>query len=113
MKKYQDRVLSMLGMAKRAGRLVSGEFAVEKAVKTGKASLVVVASDASENTKKSFQNMCAYYGVPCRIGAEKELLGHAVGQGMRASLAVTDENFARTIEKCMNENTDGGSENGE
>lgn len=108
-----NKVLSMLGIARRAGRVASGEFSTEKAVKTGKAHLVVVASDASDNTKKMFRNMCAYYGVAYRVGAEKDVLGHAIGQQMRASLAVTDENLARTIEKLMNENTDGGSENGE
>ena len=33
----QDSILSMLGLAKRAGKVVSGEFSTEKAVKTGSA----------------------------------------------------------------------------
>ncbi len=108
-----NKALSMLGMAKRAGFVVSGEFSTERAVKIGEAHLVVVASDASDNTKKMFRNLCTYYGVPCCIGTEKGLLGHAIGQQMRASLAVTDENFAGRIKLLMNETTDGGSEYGE
>ena len=50
----QDKALAMLGMAAKAGKVVSGEFSVEKAVKEGKAWLVLVAEDASFNTKKSF-----------------------------------------------------------
>ena len=57
----QDRVLSMIGLAQKAGKVASGEFATEKAVKTKKASVVVVASDASDNTKKMFSDMCKYY----------------------------------------------------
>ena len=48
----QDKALAMIGLAQKAGKIVSGEFATEKAVKTGKAALVIVAGDASENTKK-------------------------------------------------------------
>ena len=47
-----DRVLSMLGLAAKSGNVVSGEFSTEKAVKTGKAFLVIVADDSSDNTKK-------------------------------------------------------------
>ena len=59
-----NRVLSLLGLSKKAGRLVSGEFSTETAVKTGKACLVLVSREASENTKKKFRNMCDYYRVP-------------------------------------------------
>ena len=53
--------LSLLGLAARAGKVVSGEFAVEKSVKSGKTFLVLVAEDASANTKKNFSDMCTYY----------------------------------------------------
>ena len=39
--------LSLAGLAAKAGKVVSGEFATEKAVKTGKAYLVITAQDAS------------------------------------------------------------------
>lgn len=56
----EKKVLSLLGLSAKSGNLVSGEFSTEKAVKEHKAALVVVAEDASDNTKKSFSNMCAY-----------------------------------------------------
>ena len=59
-----DRVFSMIGLAQKAGTVVSGEFATEKAVKTGKAFLVIVSDAASDNTKKMFRNMCTFYEVP-------------------------------------------------
>ena len=58
-----DKVISLLGLAERAGKIASGEFAAEKAVKTGKARLIIVAEDASDNTKKKFSDMCKYYQV--------------------------------------------------
>ena len=47
-----DKVLSMIGLAARAGALCSGEYAVEKAVKSRHGKLVIVAGNASDNTKK-------------------------------------------------------------
>lgn len=97
----KDKVISLLGLAERAGKLASGEFAAEKAVKTGKAYLVIVAGDASDNTKKKFNDMCQYYQVPFACYAEKEVLGHGIGKELRASLAVLDGGFAKAIEKQM------------
>ena len=51
-----DKVISLLGLAERAGKIASGEFAAEKAVKIGKARLIIVAEDASDNTKKKFSD---------------------------------------------------------
>ena len=86
-------------MAMKAGKVASGEFATEKAVKSGKAALVIVSEAASENTKKKFRNMCDYYEVPIRFFGEKEELGHAIGKEFRASLAVLDVGLAKAIEK--------------
>ena len=47
-----NKVLSLIGLATKAGKTVSGEFSTEKSVKTGKGFLALVADDASENTKK-------------------------------------------------------------
>ena len=58
-----DRALSMVGIAARAGSIASGEFSTEKALKSGKAYLVIVASDASQNTKKHFTDMCSYRNI--------------------------------------------------
>lgn len=99
----KDKVLSMLGLAQKAGKVVSGEFSVEKAVKDGKACLVCVAEDASDNTKKMFRNMCTYYAVPIYIYGEKEILGHCIGKQFRASLAVTDIGFANALQKQLSE----------
>lgn len=89
----------MLGIAAKSGSIVSGEFSTEKAVKEGKAYLVIVASDASGNTQKMFSNMTEFYGVPMYRYADKETLGHFIGKEFRASLAVTNEGLARSIEE--------------
>ena len=94
-----NRALSMLGIATKAGKTVTGEFATEKAVKEGTASLVIVAGDASDNTKKKFKNMCDYYQVTIKVFADKVALGNACGKEFRASLAVTDVGLANAVVK--------------
>ena len=97
--KNNNKVLSLVGLATKAGKTVSGEFSTEKSVKTGKGLLVIVAEDASENTKKKFRNMCSFYEVPIYFIADKEELGKYCGKEFRASLAVQDENFAKAMMK--------------
>ena len=96
-----NKVLSLIGLATKAGKTASGEFLTEREVKSGKAALVIVAGDASENTKKKFRNMCDYYKVPIYFYEDKDTLGHAMGKQFRASLAVLDEGFSKGIRKHL------------
>ena len=50
----KNEILSLLGLAMKAGKCVSGEFTVEKTVKDHKAKLVVIATDTSQASKKSY-----------------------------------------------------------
>ena len=95
----ENKIFGYLGLAARGRKLVSGEFMTEKAVKEGSARLVILAEDASDNTKKMFGNMCEFYQVPLYTMSNKELLGHAIGKQIRASLAVTDDGLAKAIKK--------------
>ena len=83
-----NRALSMISLATKAGKTKSGEF-------------MTVADDASDNTKKKFQNMCDFYKVPIYFFEDKDTLGHAMGKEFRASLAVTDAGFAKGIRKHL------------
>lgn len=96
-----SKALSLISLATKAGKTASGEFCTEKEIKTGMAVLVIVAEDASENTKKKFQNMCEFYEVPIYFYGDKDTLGHAMGKEFRASLAVTDPGFAKGIAKHL------------
>ncbi|MDD3368406.1 MAG: ribosomal L7Ae/L30e/S12e/Gadd45 family protein [Lachnospiraceae bacterium] len=95
----QNEIYSLLGLAAKAGKIVSGEFAVENAIKSGKAALVIVGSDASDNTKKLFQDKCKFYKISFMEYGEKDQLGHAIGKDVRSSIAVMDFGFAKAIHK--------------
>ena len=102
----QDKVLSLIGLATKAGQTASGEFMTEREVKTGRAALVIVAGDSSDNTKKKFRDMCEFYKVPIYFYGDKDTLGHAMGKEFRASLAILDEGFAKGVLKHLTENNE-------
>lgn len=107
------KVLSYIGLGTKAGNIASGEFSTEKAVKNGTAHLVIVAGDASDNTKKMFNNMCSFYQVPMYLFGDKQMLGHSMGKEYRASLAFLDKGLAQATRKQLEIAKNGGSKNGE
>ncbi len=92
-----DRIHSLIGLATRAGKTVSGETAVLSAIRSGKAELVLISAEASERTKKKFQDKCTYYNIPYRFSGDLESLGKAVGKPFRAVAAVMDRGFAEKL----------------
>ena len=92
------RLASMIGLCRRANRLGCGTEAVYGALKTGRAHLVLLASDASARTCKQVRNKCAFYAVPLACPPfTKEELGRMSGGGETSAIAVTDPQFANAI----------------
>lgn len=95
------KVLGTLGLAMKAGEVASGEFLTEKVTRDGEAYLVIVAEDASANTKKKFSDSCKFYQVAYAEFGDKDTLGKAIGKEFRASLAVLNKGFAKSIGKNL------------
>lgn len=92
-----DKLLNLLGLAMRAGKVVTGEEQVIKAVRTKRATLVFLSVDAARNVRKKVENKCAFYQVPTiQYGTRREL-GSAVGKPERVVIAVTDPGFTRSM----------------
>lgn len=102
----QDRAISLISLAMKAGKVASGEYMTESAVKSGKAFLVIVAKDASQNTQKKFRDMCQYYQVPYYLYSDKDNLGHCIGKEFRATMAILDQGFSTSIEKQLSNQLD-------
>lgn len=98
--------MSLLGLAAKGRNVVSGEFQSESAVKDGSAMLVIMAEDASANTKKLFTDKCSYYEVPVYQYGTKETLGRAIGKDLRSSLAIIDAGLAKAIIKYLDAEAD-------
>ena len=99
-----DKVLSLLGLAMKAGHVASGQTATEAAIKSLNACLVIISTDASDNTRKHFTDMCNYRNIPIVSYSTGEELGHAIGKDIRSNLAVTDEGLSGAILKALEPN---------
>lgn len=94
---HNQKLLGIIGLAMRAGKVVSGDEGVLAAIKSQKASLVIIAEDASDGTKKKFTDKSSYRDIPYRIVFEKDVLGHAIGKKTRAVVGIVDPNFAKKM----------------
>ena len=103
----EDKVLNLLGLAQRAGKLSSGDFIVEKAMKKKTPKLVLLAGDCAANNEKKYIQLAELHHIPLRKVGSKETLGTAIGQHVRVVLAVEDESFAKALLKEQDQD-DGG-----
>lgn len=92
-----NRIYSMISLAYKAGKVVSGEDAVRKSIKNGRVKLLIISEDASENTRKRFGNAAEYYKVEKVLWGSKELLGISIGKSERSVIGITDDNFCRSL----------------
>ncbi|MDQ0161775.1 YlxQ family RNA-binding protein [Aeribacillus alveayuensis] len=91
----------LLGLANRARKVISGEELVLKEIRNGRAKLVLLSQDASNNTIKKITNKCRYYEIPFVFVNDRYSLGQAIGKAHRVVVAVTDEGFASTIKALL------------
>ncbi|WP_409292338.1 YlxQ family RNA-binding protein [Peribacillus sp. SCS-37] len=93
--------VSLLGMAARARKVISGEELVVKEVRNNKAKLVILANDASANTEKKVTDKCRFYKVPLYRAEDRFVLGQAIGKDARVTVAVLDEGFAKKLQTLL------------
>lgn len=90
------KLLGLIGLCARAGRLVTGEDACEKFIRSGKAKVAFIDEDASENAFKAMRNACAYGGVTL-ITLPSGEPGRACGKPGRMTASTGDAGFANKM----------------
>ena len=99
-----DKLLSLLGLAKKAGRLELGEEPVGNAARVHGVRLLLLSSDAADNTARRARRFAQEGScLLARLPADKASLGRATGRSSCAMLAVTDTGFAAAIAKKLSE----------
>lgn len=101
MKDSIRRIRFVLGMAQKAGKLVSGDFAVKTALKTGKVKMLVIAEDAAENTKKELKHLAETVKVEVVEILTAETMGTAIGKERRVCGAFLDDNFTKMLRNAL------------
>lgn len=105
-----NKLLSLLGFAQKAGKLATGDETCELYLKRKKVKLILLASDAAENTLEKWKRAGQSNKVPVVVIADREVLSSAIGKVNRTVVAVLDSGFAKQLEKLMRES---GIEKGE
>ena len=98
-----DKVLGMLGLAVRAGKVNFGVFMTEKAIDEGSAYLVIASEDIGSSNRRKIEGKCKNNDVEMIFHSDKASLSRAVGKKDVPVVAVCDEGFARAILKKYSE----------
>ena len=94
--------LKLLGIVKKAGFLEIGEDSSGRAVRAGKARLILTASDASDNSRARAKNYANAGNVPHLILSNtKYEIGLEVGRGSPGMLTITDIGLAASFVKKL------------
>ncbi len=98
-----DKAYSIISLANKAGKLITGEDAVRNSIRNGRIKLVIISEDASENTRKRIENTADFYNTQLIVWGMKEEFGNSIGKSARSVLGIIDENFSKGIkEKLIN-----------
>lgn len=100
----KEKIKGLLSMAAKAGKIISGEFLIEKALlaKKNNIEIVLLAKDISDASKENYENLFNKHGVIYyTLDFTKEELGKIIGKEMRASVAILDKGFKNAIEKYL------------
>lgn len=95
-----NNVTNILGLATRARKIVTGEM-VLNAIRSHSAKLVVIAEDASDNTKKRLIDKCTFYNVEYVFIESSAILSQAIGKNNRMAIAINDLGFAEKIKNYL------------
>lgn len=101
--KTAEKVFQLLGLAMRAGKVVTGEDLTVREIQARRAHLVILSEDASSNTAKKITDKCSFFNVERHVFGNREQIGHAIGKESRVVLAITDAGFAKKFSEYLNE----------
>lgn len=97
-----NKILGLIGLAMKAGKVSFGADSVEEECNKGKIKILIIANDASDRSKKKFEDIGNKNKVPVIIDSNIEELSKAIGKNNKAIIGIKDMNFAKSIQKKYN-----------
>lgn len=96
-------IAGLIGLAKRAGKLVAGREALQKAILSEGLDLLIIAEDAAPATVKELVKLAKEQSVEMVFYASKEELGNIIGYTASAAVGINDSGFASRLKQIMPE----------
>jgi ribosomal protein L7Ae-like RNA K-turn-binding protein len=97
----EEKVLNLLHMCRKAGKLKFGFDSCERSCYSGYSKLILVASDLAEKQKLKMTELAEAYNVKWAEVGTKEILGEAFKLRNLGVISVDDQNFAKGIKKWI------------
>ncbi|WP_188205846.1 L7Ae/L30e/S12e/Gadd45 family ribosomal protein [Alkalibacillus aidingensis] len=98
-----NKYLNLLGLAFRARKITLGEPAIIEDIRSKQAKLILIANDASSNTKKKLIDKSRSYHVPYFIVDDRQTISQAIGQEGRVAVAIKDVGFAEKLKQLLSD----------
>ena len=98
------KVLGMLGISAKAGKMVCGTDATLEDIERRKVCLVVVAENASDKTKKNIEFICKKKNVEYIEFGDIDEISKAIGKSNKAIIGIKSKGLAEQIVKLIREN---------
>ena len=100
-KNNQDKILNLLGIARKAGKLALGFTATSLALKKKVVAMVILAADTSPHTKEKIERLCRVHQIRLYYLANQAELGRALGKTSQAVIGVLSPQIAAAFEKQL------------
>ncbi len=97
----KSRVLGLIGIATKAGKVTFGTEAVLEAIEKRKAKLVIIADDASEKSKGNMIFSCNKKDIPITVFGLIEDISHCIGRKNKSVICINDKNLGEEIYKII------------
>lgn len=97
------KLINIISIACRAGKVISGEFVIEKTL-NGKnnVKLLLLASDVATATKEKYEKLSQNSKTLLRYTElTKDEMANSIGKTDRAAIAICDEGFKKAILKIL------------
>lgn len=97
-----EKIYSMIGIARKAGKTSTGTLGAKTSLVRGRACLLIMSGDIAEKTKESLVSSCEKRRIPWLVlGGDRYNLGVCVGKAYRVAITVNDRNIAQAIIDCI------------
>ena len=100
-----DRIVSALGLARKAGKCIIGTELCVESIRNKNAKIVAMANDLSDNSIKRLKDSTSFHNVQLIVlNCDMSTLASKLGKtGNVACAAITDDGFVKIIEKIYGE----------
>ena len=102
----KNKMYGLIGLARRAGRLLCGLGSVVDGIRGRNVFLVIISEDASDSSKKKITDKCGFYNVKYIFFGSMNDLGRAIGYNECTAVAITDKGFADSVSDIYNKLTE-------